>query len=439
MSDADNIFEVFEVTAHIKNLLENNIGVIDIKGEVSNLSQPTSGHIYFNLKDEKALIRCVFFQTYNKLLKFQPKNGAKVVVTGKISVYERDGQYQIIVSGMKELGIGTLHEQFEALKEKLRKEGLFDSEHKKELPILPSSIGIITSETGSVLQDMLNIFNRRFPVEILLYSAMVQGVEAPKTLKEGIDYFSQSGEVDLIIIGRGGGSLEDLFCFNDEGLARAIFNCTIPVISAVGHETDFTICDFVSDVRAATPSVAAELAVPDKAQLTQILQNKKKQLESLVINRLQARKQKLLLAERYFNENFDQQFVLKYQQQIDMSKIKMYKFKDQFDNFIKSFYERKQTFIRVETKLQAIENNKILLKYKLEKINLLLREEIGIYTAEIQKKKEILDLIDPKKIISKGFTIVEKDGLIIREKVNLEAEDKINILFKDGKCSAKVE
>ena len=438
MSD-ENVFEVFEVTAHIKNLLENNIGVINIKGEISNLSQPTSGHIYFNLKDEKALIRCVFFQTYNKLLKFQPKNGAKVVVSGKISVYERDGQYQVIVSGMKELGIGSLHEQFEALKEKLRKEGLFNSEYKKQLPKIPRSIGIITSETGSVLQDMLNIFNRRFPIEILLFPAMVQGGEAPKSLREGIEYFSSGGEVDVIIIGRGGGSFEDLFCFNDESLARTIFKCPIPVISAVGHETDFTICDFVADVRAATPSVAAELAVPDKSQILQILQNKRKQLSSLAMNQFQAQKQKLLLAERSFNERFNQQYVISFQQQIDMAKIKLFRYKDQFDTFLKNFYSKKQLFIKAQSRLNIIENIIISLKYKSEKISYMVGDKIRLYTADIQNKKEMLDLLNPKKILSKGFTMVEKNGKVIRKKSDLIVEDKIQILFEDGKCTARVE
>ncbi len=266
MNINENCISVSAVNAYIKEMLERDdiLSAIAISGEISNFKRNSSGHFYFSLKDEGATISAVMFRGDASRLSFIPTDGMKVVVFGRISLYEKSGQYQVYIRTMIADGAGELARAYEALKRKLEAEGLFAPERKKKLPKLPRRIGIITSPTGAAIRDMINVTGRRYPLcDIVIFPAAVQGVEAPPQLRSGIEYFNAVGGVDVIIIGRGGGSIEDLWAFNDEALARAIAASRIPVISAVGHETDFTLCDFVADCRAPTPSAAAEIAVPD--------------------------------------------------------------------------------------------------------------------------------------------------------------------------------
>lgn len=268
---------VTQLNEYIKRVLEGTPQLNDvyIKGEISNFKNHYStGHYYFTLKDEGGQLRAVLFKYSAGKLKFMPEDGMKVVAHGRISSFVRDGTYQLYCDSMEPDGVGALYIAFEQLKRKLEKEGLFDVSKKKPLPKIPTRIGIITSPTGAAIRDMINVCGRRFPyAKIVLFPSLVQGPEAPKQLIAGMDYFNFSKSVDVIIIGRGGGSIEDLWAFNDEGLARAVSRSTIPVISAVGHETDFTICDFVADRRAPTPSAAAELAVPETSELKRKISN----------------------------------------------------------------------------------------------------------------------------------------------------------------------
>ena len=261
---------VSELNEHVKRLLSGSALLSDltVRGEISNFTAHRSGHCYFSLKDEGGLVRAVMFAGNASRLSFRPENGMKVLARGSVSVYVRDGQYQLYVNAMEPDGIGALYLAFEQRKRKLEAEGLFDPARKKPLPKMPMRIGVITSPTGAAVRDIIHVLGRRFPsASVLLYPALVQGEGAPRTLIAALDYFNATAAVDVIILGRGGGSMEDLFAFNDEALARAIAASQIPVISAVGHETDFTIADFVADMRAPTPSAAAELAVPDTAEL----------------------------------------------------------------------------------------------------------------------------------------------------------------------------
>ena len=233
-----------------------------VKGEISNFKNHYTGHMYFTLKDENSLIKCVMFKTYTTHLSFMPKDGMKVIILGSVSVFERDGVYQVYAKAMKQDGLGSLYEAYEKLKAKLSEEGLFDESHKKKIPFMPKTIGVLTSNTGAVIRDIINVSTRRNPnVHIRLYPVPVQGAGAAEKIAEGIEFMNKNNLADVLIIGRGGGSLEDLWPFNEEIVARAIYNSKIPIISAVGHETDFTIADFVADLRAPTPSAAAELAV----------------------------------------------------------------------------------------------------------------------------------------------------------------------------------
>lgn len=270
MSEARRYLTVSQLNEYVKMLMDSDeiLSGLWVKGEISNFTNHRTGHFYFSLKDESALVRCVMFKGYTGHLQFLPKEGMRVLLHGRVSAFVRDGQYQIYVDDIVPEGIGSLYAAFEQLKAKLQGEGLFDESRKRPLPAFPERIGIVTSPTGAAIRDMINILGRRFPLaEIILYPALVQGPEAPGQIVKGIRYFNENHMADVLIVGRGGGSLEDLWAFNNETLARAVAASNIPVISAVGHETDFTICDFVADLRAPTPSAAAELAVPDKDEL----------------------------------------------------------------------------------------------------------------------------------------------------------------------------
>ena len=276
---------VTQLNNYIKGILENIPPLRDIyvKGEISNYSPNRTGHVFFTLKDEGSLIPAVMFKYDLSQITFKPENGMKVICRGRISAYPAQGKYQLYVSEMTPDGVGSLYIAFEQLKAKLAEEGLFDERHKKPIPKIPHRIGIITAPTGAAVRDMITVTGRRFPAaEIRLYPSLVQGENAPADLIKALDYFDKEGKCDVIIIGRGGGSIEDLWAFNNEALARRIFACRIPVISAVGHETDFTIADFVADKRAPTPSAAAEIAVPDAKDTKRQLLNVSKRLESIL-------------------------------------------------------------------------------------------------------------------------------------------------------------
>ncbi|MGB9839966.1 exodeoxyribonuclease VII large subunit [Thermovenabulum sp.] len=275
------IFSVGEVTRYIKYLFDNDeiLTGISIRGEISNFKCHNSGHFYFSLKDEEAQIRCVMFKSRNMNLDFFPQNGLKVIATGYITVYEKNGEYQLYVEKLEKDGIGELFLQFQKLKEKLQEEGLFDDSRKKSLPFLPKNIGIVTSIDGAALRDLLTVIKRRFPnVNITIAPVSVQGEQAKDEISEGIELLNIYGNVDVIIVGRGGGSIEELWAFNEEKVARAIAGSKIPVISAVGHQTDFTIADFVADMRAPTPSAAGEMVIPEKDKLKSNLEIMKKRL-----------------------------------------------------------------------------------------------------------------------------------------------------------------
>lgn len=268
--EGNGIFTVSELNSYIKNLFENSrtLTSVTLRGEISNFTSHRSGHLYFSLKDESGQIRAVMFRSSAMRLKFIPSNGMRVIAHGSVSVYERDGSYQFYANSMQPDGIGALYLAYEQLKERLGAEGLFDPSAKRAIPRLPRAVGVITSPTGAAVRDIINVITRRYPpAKIYLYPSLVQGDGAEQTLIRALDYFDRSGLVDTVIIGRGGGSIEDLWAFNSEALARRIFEASVPIISAVGHETDFTICDFVADLRAPTPSAAAELAVPDVREL----------------------------------------------------------------------------------------------------------------------------------------------------------------------------
>lgn len=288
------IYKVSELTSSIKIVLEDSFPGIWVEGEISNFKRHSSGHFYFTLKDDKSELKAVFFKSHNENIKFDLKDGMQVLCYGRISVYEKRGDYQLYVTRIEPKGIGALQLAFEQLKEKLFKEGFFDEAHKKPIPLLPEKIGIVTSTTGAVIRDILHVLDKRFSnVEIIINPVRVQGELAKEEISGAIEDFNKLGNVDVIIVARGGGSLEDLWAFNEEIVARAIYNSKVPIISAVGHEIDWTISDFVADLRAATPSVAAELVIAKKAELIDALDEIEKRIKNFPLDIVRGYEQRL--------------------------------------------------------------------------------------------------------------------------------------------------
>lgn len=289
------IYSVSQLNFEARELLENSFPHVMVSGEISNLARPSSGHWYFSLKDEDAQVRCAMFRGHNRLVDFAPEAGMQVLVSAKLSLYPARGDYQLIVSAMQPAGFGALQRAFEQLKQKLDKEGLFNPEHKAELPELPRCIGVITSPTGAAIRDVLTTLKRRFPsIPVIVYPTVVQGKEAPAQIVQALRRAEQHATCDCLIVARGGGSLEDLWAFNDEAVARAIFASSIPIIAGIGHEVDFTIADFVADQRAATPTAAAELASPDERDYLAILANQFEYLCQLIRDQISHQRQSLI-------------------------------------------------------------------------------------------------------------------------------------------------
>lgn len=389
-------FTVTELNNYIKSLFDSNgnLSSVTVKGEISNFVAHKSGHLYFSLKDSEGQIRAVMFRSSAARLKFMPESGMKVIVCGSVTVYPRDGSYQLYVTSMQPDGIGALYLAYEQLKKRLMNEGLFDESNKKSIPKYPSKIGVITSPTGAAIRDILNVTARRYPLaDIYLYPALVQGEGAEASLVRGVDLLDGQGEVDLIIIGRGGGSIEDLWAFNSEVLARRIFDAKTPIISAVGHEIDFTICDFVADLRAPTPSAAAELSVPDFKELFLRIDSYSDRSSRALMRILERSSERLL---RIKNSSF----------------LKDYK---------KLFEPR--ILLLDELKKRAERGMENLFRFN--------RERFVI-------NAEKLNGLNPLSVLSRGYSVVEKNGKSLRDIDNLAIGDNVNVTLKNGKFSATV-
>ncbi len=365
-----------------------------VRGEISNFKHHYTGHMYFTLKDENSLIKCIMFKSSTLTLNFVPKDGMKVNVLGSVAVFERDGVYQIYCKAMQEDGVGDLYAKFKELKDKLEKEGLFDAEHKKKIPMMPKVIGVLTSNTGAVIRDIINVSTRRNPnCYIRLYPVPVQGPGAAEKIVDAIRFMNEHKLADVLIVARGGGSLEDLWPFNEEIVARAIYDSELPVISAVGHETDFTIADFVADLRAPTPSAAAELAVTDIFDLQDRINLYQRRLQLLL------RKKVEVLRLRY-------EKCMKSRCFTDPS----YMFQDRY------------------LKLDSLVKN-------LEKaVNLKMKD----YKLKTVEKITKLDAMSPLKTLARGYTVVEKDDKLVKSVKDLKKDDIINVRLNDGKIDAKI-
>lgn len=434
------VFSVFEITRHLRQVVETQIEALYVRGEISNFTHHNSGHMYFNLKDANATLRCTFFRNANLYLKVQPEEGMEVICFGKLTVYEKGGTYNLNVQSLTLAGQGELALRFELLKQKLQEEGLFAAEHKRSLPRYPRRIGIITSPTGAALQDILNILSRRFPLEVDVYPAQVQGEEAPSQLIEGLRYFNTSGAVDVIIIARGGGSQEDLFCFNDEGLARAVFASRIPVVSAVGHEIDFSIADFVADLRAPTPSAAAEQVVPDKADLLVYLESLARQLQDRLAVRLdRGRRQFSELRLSFFRLHPERQWQ-SYQLRLDMASIELLKSTHRLQASLHSHALRQALSL---SHMQSVLREAYLSQGQRTKelgVQLLTHATAGLLERKNRLEKDQLKLQgrSPYAILDQGYSMVLRGKEVISSVTQLHPGEDLELQLKDGGAGIKV-
>ena len=389
----NDVLTVSQLTAQIKNLIESNYASIVVRGEISNFTHHSSGHMYFTLKDSHSELRAVMFKGSNNGLTFSPKNGLDVIAKGKLSVYEARGQYQIILNHMEPAGIGALYQAFEETKKRLQAEGMFSDERKLSLPKFPTSVGIVTSKTGAALQDMLVIFKRRAPqVKIVIRSALVQGDDAALDVASGIADLSTIDDIDLIIIGRGGGSFEDLWPFNDEALAREIVKCKKPIISAVGHETDLTISDMVADLRAPTPSAAAEIAIKNIFEISQNIDDQTKRIQNIVESKIASYWQTLdNLVERH-----------NLQKPINVFKRHLEKIEN-FDKNLKIIMNK--IFLLKESKLQSLSNS--------------------------------LEALSPNNTLKRGYSIAfNKKNQIITHPESIASNESFKVKMADGEMAA---
>jgi len=389
---------VSQINAYIKNILDNTdvLQNVYICGEISNFKHHWSGHMYFSLKDETGILKAVMFKGANYALSFVPENGMSVIARGKISVYPRDGVYQLYIEEMIPNGEGDLHVAFEKLKQKLMKEGLFEEYHKKSIPRFPKTVGVVTSETGAAVRDIINILSRRYKAaDILLYPVAVQGAGAAEEIAAAIEYFNSKMCADVLIVGRGGGSIEDLWAFNEEIVARAIFASEIPVISAVGHETDFTIADFVADMRAPTPSAAAELAVPDMSELIQSILFREKKLCTDIEKKVSFYDEKLRAGEKLLSPT--------------------------------------GITLRLDNMSQRLDRGfDMLLAASKTK-----RDKKEMHLINIASK---LDALSPLKTLSRGFSrVVDESGKTVTDAAKLNCGDKISVSFSSGSAQCTVD
>lgn len=394
-----NPITVTNLNKYIKNKIDGDemLNNVLVKGEISNFKNHYTGHMYFTLKDENSLIKCVMFKSYTTHLSFMPKDGMKVMVLGSVAVFERDGIYQIYAKAMKEDGLGSLYTAYEELKKKLEQEGLFAESHKKKIPFMPKTIGVLTSNTGAVIRDIINVSTRRNPgVHIRLYPVPVQGPGAAEKIAEGIKFMNENKLADVLIIGRGGGSLEDLWPFNEEIVARAIYDSELPIISAVGHETDFTIADFVADLRAPTPSAAAELAVANIEDVRETL--------------------------KLYNNRY--KVALKKKTELMRLSYEKCMARPAYKNPTQKINEQ---YMVIDMKVKTLQNS-MMLKLKEAKTS---------FVKETAK----LDSLSPLKTLTRGYSIVTKQesGKVIKSVDDLNSGEKVNLRLSDGQKTATID
>lgn len=429
------VFSVEELNRQIRQLIEGELPLVWVQGELSNFKAHTSGHFYFSLKDSKSQISAVMFRGYNSKLKFRPADGMEVVVRGRVTVYEPRGNYQITCETMEPVGAGALQKAYEQLKEKLKAEGLFEASKKRPLPAFPRLIAVVTSPTGAAIKDILNILSRRNKsTEVIVVPTIVQGEAAAPQIVEALDKAFRIPGVETIIVGRGGGSIEDMWCFNDERVARKIAASPVPIVSAVGHEIDFTIADFVADLRAPTPSAAAELVVKNVVDLTSRLQSLKRVLEISMQKHLRTEKEKLRgILGRLIDP-----------------KRKLQDLLQRNDELFNRLTQAAQNLIlnrgmRVQILQKGLVNPKDVVKKlrtKVETLEILIRKQLRFSMdrrkADLQKKMAILESLSPLRVVERGYSMTLKDNEVVKSFDQLKLNDEVQVRLMKGGFKAKV-
>ena len=431
---------ISEINNYIKNILDSDLFLnrVYLKGEISNFKNHTRGHLYFTLKDDLSRINAVMFQNNAKTLQFIPEDGMNVLVKGRISAYPTSGSYQIYVETMELDGLGNLFIEYEKLKEKLFKEGLFNKEHKKEIPKYPTRIGVITADTGAAVRDIMSTIKRRYPLsEVILFPSLVQGAEAAPNIVHQIEV-ADNYNCDVLIVGRGGGSIEDLWAFNEEIVARAIYNAKTPIISAVGHEPDFTIADFVADLRAPTPTGAAEMAVPTKLDIENLINQFKIRLNKNIKNLVNTK-----FIELYHLKN---SFVLKNPMSLyEIKEQKLDKLLEDLSKNIQIILDNKKHLLEIDVnkiKLMSpsniINNNKNKLKELVISLNNIIDKDLNSQKYQLEYLINTLKLVNPLNILSNGYSLVKKGDILIKNTKDLKVNDIINIKFHEGEVESIV-
>ena len=432
--------KISDINNYIKSVLDNNsfLNRVYLKGEISNFKNHTRGHLYFTLKDETSRINAVMFQSNALKLQFEPEDGMNVLVTGRISAYPQSGSYQVYVDEMTLDGLGNLYIEFEKLKEKLYKEGLFNKEHKKPIPKYPERIGVITADTGAAVRDIMSTIKRRYPLcEVILFPTLVQGDGAKDNIVRQIE-IADKYNCDTLIVGRGGGSIEDLWAFNEEIVARAIYNAKTPIISAVGHEPDFTIADFVADLRAPTPTGAAEMAVPTILDINNLLNQYKLRLNKNI---------KTLVNTKFIElKTLKESFVLKNPMSLyEIKEQKLDKLIDSLNYNIKNILDNKKYLLdtgisnlKLMSPITLINNNSNKLKELKINLNNIIEKRIINEKHNLDYIVNTLKLVNPLNILSNGYSLVKKDDKIIKRSKELKKDDLISIKLYEGSINAKV-
>ena len=438
-STEPDILSVSEFSRNVKRVLEYNFPMVWISGEISNLAMPRSGHWYFTLKDDQSQVRCAMFRQNNQRLNFVPDEGMQILVKARVSLYEARGDFQLIIDSMEDAGAGALQRAFEQLKHKLQTQGLFAAEHKKPLPEMPRCLGIITSPTGAALHDILNVLERRFPaLPVIIYPAQVQGNEAPGQLLQALHQAQAQNLCDVLIIGRGGGSIEDLWAFNNEQLALAIHDCKIPVISSVGHEVDFTICDFVADVRAATPSAAAELASPDQQEWLNWLQGVEKQLGNLIERYLSSLQQQLQW--QYKQLKHPGRYLDEVAQRIDELSVRM----EQHLKFRLQLHQEQTLTLEARLQQHSPIHQLTQQQTRLDYLQQRLKQSLSPYFEQAQQKISSLaremDAFSPLATLGRGYSLVkDEQGELIKSAAQLTAGQQVTVYFAHDQASMTVD
>jgi len=437
---AREVFTISRLNREARALLERGLGSVWLEGEISNLSRPSSGHWYFSLKDESAQVRCAMFRQRNLLVRFPVRDGTQVLARGRVSLYEARGEFQVVVEHLEEAGEGILRRRFEQLKQKLAAEGLFDSRHKQPLPRLPRRIGVVTSPTGAAIRDILHILRRRFPaIPVLVYPVAVQGEAAPREIEAALRLAAARRDCDVLIVARGGGSLEDLWAFNDEAVARAIFACPIPVVSGVGHEVDFTIADFVADERAPTPSGAAERVVPDRAEWVRTLEAGQRRLSLAVRRRIADQRTALLLREQRLARVHPGAVLRQHAQRLDDLEGRLRIAARAHLERGRSRFAGAQALLQRASPALRLHALALRLDAARRRLGHAARGQVGERRRRFELAARALHAVSPLATLDRGYAIVmDAQGRVLQDAAGLRPGERVTARLARGRFAAEV-